>query len=121
MLLFNEELAVNLTISVAETVALLWSTSYVSGWSFKGLFLVVFAINFAIQLLWDLLIYPFCVNPLRHVARVPVPPIPLFNGRILIQMKGKNNPNEHNNGLPPRQFTTRMDAHNSQRRANPFS
>lgn len=75
MLLFNEELAVNLTISIVETVVLLSSsTSYVSGWSFKGLFSVVFAINFAIQVLWDLLIYPFCVNPLRHVARVPVPP-----------------------------------------------
>jgi hypothetical protein len=72
MLLFNEELAVNLTISVIETVALLSGTSYVPGWSFKGLFSVVFAVNFAIQLFWDLVIYPFCVNPLRHVARVPV-------------------------------------------------
>lgn len=72
MLLFNEELAVNLTISVLETIVLLSSTSYVSGWSFKGLFSVVSAINFALQLFWDLVIYPFCVNPLRHVARVPV-------------------------------------------------
>lgn len=75
MLLFNEELAVNLTISIVETVVLLSSsTNYVSGWSFKGLLSVVFAINFAIQVFWDLLIYPFCVNPLRHVARVTVPP-----------------------------------------------
>jgi hypothetical protein len=82
MLLFKEELAVNLTISVVETLALLSSTRYVSGWSFKGLFSIVFAINFALQLFWDLVIYPFCVNPLRHVARVPVLP-----SRIYIVLK----------------------------------
>ncbi|EED13418.1 cytochrome P450 monooxygenase, putative [Talaromyces stipitatus ATCC 10500] len=71
MLLFNEELALNLTISLTETVALLWTTNFVSELSFKSLFLVVLAINFAIQLVWDLLIYPFYVDPLRHVATVP--------------------------------------------------
>ena len=69
MLLFNEELVVNLTISVVETVSLLCTASYFSGWSFKGLFLVVFAINFALQMLWDLFIYPFCINPLRRLPR----------------------------------------------------
>lgn len=124
MLLFTEELAVNLTISVAETVVLLWSTGYVSGWSFKGLFSVVFATNLALQLFWDLVIYPFCVNPLRHLARVPVPPHLLLkllsNETTLTGVTGQNKPNAHHNGLPPRPSTSRMDAHNPQRRATPF-
>lgn len=82
MLFFTEELVVNLSISTVETFALLSTTSYVSGWSFKGLFSVVFAVNFALQLFWDLVIYPYFVNPLRHVPAVPVCP-----ARISIEFK----------------------------------
>lgn len=82
MLLFNEELVLNLLFSLTETVAISFfsvkavgeeeTKGFASEWSFKALFLAVFAVNFALQLVWDLLIYPYFVDSLRYVPRAPV-------------------------------------------------
>lgn len=73
MLFFHEELVLNLSISLVETFAILSIyTAQLPGWTFKGLFVIVFGINFVLQLIWDVLIYPLCVSPLRHVPSVPV-------------------------------------------------
>lgn len=71
VLLFKEELMANLALSVAATIALIWAGQF-SGWTFKGLFACVFAVNFSVQLVWDILVYPYFVSPLRNLPRVPV-------------------------------------------------
>lgn len=71
VLLFKEELMANLALSVVATVALI-SAGQFPGWTFKGLFACVFGVNFAVQLVWDVLVYPYFVSPLRNLPRVPV-------------------------------------------------
>lgn len=71
VLLFKEELMANLALSVVATVGLVWVGQF-PGWTFKSLFGCVFAVNFGVQLFWDVLIYPYFVSPLRNLPRVPV-------------------------------------------------
>lgn len=75
--LFKEELMANLALSTAATVFLVWAGVF-PGWSFKSLFPSVFAVNFPLQLIWDIVIYPYFVSPLRHLPLVPVPLSPFF-------------------------------------------
>lgn len=71
MLLFTEELTANVAITLVETFVLL-STAAFPQYSFKGLFLRAFGINLIIQLFWDLVIYTYLFNPLRHLPRIKV-------------------------------------------------
>lgn len=71
MLLFSEELQVNAALTLLETFVLLWTAAFPQ-YSFTQLFLRAFGVNLAIQLFWDMVIYPHLVNPLRHLPRVKV-------------------------------------------------
>jgi hypothetical protein len=71
MFSFGEEFMVNLAITLAETIALAF-TGYVPDWEFRDIYLRVFAINLGIQIIWDLIVYPYLVSPLRHLPRVHV-------------------------------------------------
>ncbi|KKA23820.1 Cytochrome P450 monooxygenase [Rasamsonia emersonii CBS 393.64] len=69
MLLFSEELQVNAALTLLETFVLLWTAAFPQ-YSFTQLFLRAFGVNLAIQIFWDMVIYPHLVNPLRHLPRV---------------------------------------------------
>ncbi|KAL1963332.1 hypothetical protein VTN77DRAFT_8453 [Rasamsonia byssochlamydoides] len=69
MLLFTEELLANVAITLVESIVLVWTAAFPQ-YTFKQLFLRAFGINLSVQICWDLVIYPYFVNPLRHLPTV---------------------------------------------------
>jgi hypothetical protein len=76
-MLFTEELLANAAITSAETFILVWTAAFPQ-YTFTGLLVRAFGINLALQLFWDFIIYPYLVNPLRHLPLVKVRVVCLF-------------------------------------------
>ena len=56
--------------------------------AFRTVCIGAFGVNLVLKAIWDMLVFPFCVNPLRHLPQAPVSLEPAFDGHSHINQLG---------------------------------
>jgi hypothetical protein len=103
---FQDLLIVNLLVTCGEAYVLL--RTQFPGHRYQEVFIWSFVVNFAAQLAWALLIWPFFVNPLRHLPTPAVRITPLAIKHF--PAYGGHKSDIHSGPFEPCSYSTRREA-----------